>query len=475
VTGVTDGRAPNVDDVSLEGCLAQGRPAPAAVAVRVVVDLARVLAADPSRTAHALSPRDVHIRADGSIDAAPSRRTHPAYLAPEQVDGETPDARAHVFVLGIFLWELLAGRPLFARADASASSLAVRHDPVPDVRTVTSAAPALVAEVLATALARDRHERFQTVEAFARALSNAATAAALASAAPSDVAAWATGRAADTSALLASVPDLDVPRARPSSAARAPTAPPPQSIPRAAVAAPPALASADLDDLDMQIERNLTGASLATATSSRAPASARPRSVASTGLDVAHVRPSASRSQRPADDAEPTTLGRLVASIVAAALAGGSAFGLFQALHRPGGRSVTAALPHAFDGSSATESGVVSLVTLAAAVALGFIGLRARPRSWGLALSGAVMLLLALAMVTVTLASTGETPTAPDGALLVPYLAPAALLFFGLGLTGRSGNRLARRGFARRAGACAVALVAGILLFVAFESSPLAR
>ena len=79
-----------------------------------------------------------------------------------------------------------------------------------------------------------------------------------------------------------------------------------------------------------------------------------------------------------------------------------------------------------------------------------------------------------LAMVTVTLASTGENPTPPDGALLVPYAAPLGLLLLALGMGGRAGRILAWARGVRRIRGVPLAVASGALAFVAFEISRLA-
>jgi len=54
-----------------------------------------------------------------------------AYMAPEQASGGGVDARADVFSLGVLLWELCAGRRLFARDSDAATLAAVLEGPPP--------------------------------------------------------------------------------------------------------------------------------------------------------------------------------------------------------------------------------------------------------------------------------------------------------------------------------------------------------
>jgi hypothetical protein len=235
----------------------------------------------------------------------------------------------------------------------------------------------------------------------------------------------------------------------------------------------------DDDDFDMQIERNVAGTSLPVAESSRGRAGSglhesRGR-VAGTGLELG-VASRMTRERAGSDERDlPGLGGKIAGYAVALVVMGGVGFALFHFVHRAGGRDVTGFAPHAFDGSSAPESGAVALVAIVVAVAIGFIGLRLKPHAWALVASGGAMLLLALAMVTVTLASTGENPTPPDGVLLVPYLLPAAVLLLGLGIGGRAARSFADGRTSRRLASVPLAAIAGIVLFFAFEFSRFAR
>jgi hypothetical protein len=234
----------------------------------------------------------------------------------------------------------------------------------------------------------------------------------------------------------------------------------------------------DDDDFDMQIERNVATTSMQHATSAgQASASPRRSGGLGAGLELAQpsrvVREGGAARQR-ALEAEGVGA-KLLGALGAAAVAGATLFGLLRQVHAAGGRDVTRLVPHAFDGTSAAESGGVALVSLVAAVALGFVGLRLKPPAWTLLGGAGTILLFALAMVTVTLASTGENGAPPDGVLLVPYLFPAATSLVALGLATRSSRRLVRERGARRAAAIPLAAAAGLLAFVAFETSRLAR
>src|SRR5207344_3278205 len=49
----------------------------------------------------------------------------PAYMSPEQANGQPLDGRSDLFAVGVMLWEMLAGRRLFTAEDTRATLAAV--------------------------------------------------------------------------------------------------------------------------------------------------------------------------------------------------------------------------------------------------------------------------------------------------------------------------------------------------------------
>ncbi len=168
---------------------------PLPIAVAVLADLARGLHAAhelvdevgrPLGLVHQdVSPQNAVVGYDGrtrlvdfgiarlaSVDASRTDtvRGKPAYLAPEQLEGRRLDRRTDVFALGVMAFELLAGRRLFARASIAETHTAVLFEPIPDLRDVRPDLPGDLAAVVACALSRSPAGRFNTADAFRRAL-----------------------------------------------------------------------------------------------------------------------------------------------------------------------------------------------------------------------------------------------------------------------------------------------------------------
>ena len=87
------------------------------------------------------------------------------YMAPEQaLDTRRADARADVYSLGVTLWYLLAGRPLFAGDTAMNKMMAHMQSPPPTLPRSSSAAGAALDRVFQRMVAKKPEDRFQSME-----------------------------------------------------------------------------------------------------------------------------------------------------------------------------------------------------------------------------------------------------------------------------------------------------------------------
>jgi len=172
----------------LELVAAEPRP-PLEVALRILVDVLTGLSAihnlrdakrEPLKLVHGeLTPECLVVGLDGtsrvvSISRPRSATARPgqsgsAYLAPEiLLADESADARADVYGIGVVLWELLSGRPLFPNTQPAAivTHLLSGRVPLPTIPEGNAwAAP--LAGVTARALSADPSKRFASAAAMA--------------------------------------------------------------------------------------------------------------------------------------------------------------------------------------------------------------------------------------------------------------------------------------------------------------------
>jgi hypothetical protein len=87
----------------------------------------------------------------------------PAYMAPEQCQGTTIDARSDVYGLGATLFALLTGHPPY-RGNVTEVMVAHCRSPIPDPRAEIPGIPESVSAVVFRAMAKAPAARYQTVD-----------------------------------------------------------------------------------------------------------------------------------------------------------------------------------------------------------------------------------------------------------------------------------------------------------------------
>ena len=199
-------------------------PAPPAVAARIVHDTLSGLQAAHDATDESgaplevihrdVSPQNILVGVDGvsrlidfGVAKAVGRlrattdgevKGKLAYMAPEQVRGETTTTSADLYATGVVLWELLAGRRLHDRESEAAVLVSVLTGDAPSIAGLPGVSTAL-AEVVERALRRDPLRRFAAASVMRHALDEACPPAS-----HTDVAAWLMATAGDSIAQRAS-------------------------------------------------------------------------------------------------------------------------------------------------------------------------------------------------------------------------------------------------------------------------------
>src|SRR5215470_16499774 len=92
------------------------------------------------------------------------------YMPPEQVRGESADARSDIYSFGVSLYELLTGKLPFQGDSQYSLMTAHLHQEPPAPITLRDDLPASLNEIIMMAMAKDPAERFQSADAFRAAL-----------------------------------------------------------------------------------------------------------------------------------------------------------------------------------------------------------------------------------------------------------------------------------------------------------------
>jgi serine/threonine protein kinase/WD40 repeat protein/ribosomal protein L7/L12 len=90
----------------------------------------------------------------------------PRYMSPEQCRSEPVDARSDIYSIGATYYAMLTGRTPYGAAENTAQVMFAHcYQPPPDPREYSSSIPEKVTAVIKKAMAKDRNDRFPTVEA----------------------------------------------------------------------------------------------------------------------------------------------------------------------------------------------------------------------------------------------------------------------------------------------------------------------
>src|SRR5205814_10697101 len=84
------------------------------------------------------------------------------YMAPEQINGHTADARTDVFALGAVLYEMATGERAFAGDSTPATTASVLHHEPPPISSKRPGAPPALDRIVRECLAKDPEKRWHS-------------------------------------------------------------------------------------------------------------------------------------------------------------------------------------------------------------------------------------------------------------------------------------------------------------------------
>ncbi len=98
----------------------------------------------------------------------------PAYMSPEQAQGNEIDSRSDIYGLGVIVYQMLSGQQPY-HADTP-MGVVVKHitEPVPEILSMIPSLPMEVDEIIRSSMAKDKTKRYSTAVELAKALNLAA-------------------------------------------------------------------------------------------------------------------------------------------------------------------------------------------------------------------------------------------------------------------------------------------------------------
>lgn len=94
----------------------------------------------------------------------------PAYMSPEQAQGEQVDGRSDVYAMGVIMYEMLSGTQPYQATTPMAVVVKQITEPIPQIRNTNPNLPAGIQKIIEKAMSKSTATRFKTVGEMAQAL-----------------------------------------------------------------------------------------------------------------------------------------------------------------------------------------------------------------------------------------------------------------------------------------------------------------
>jgi serine/threonine protein kinase len=170
-----------VEGDSLQQIIARRLPLPLATKLTIMVQICRGLGyAHQNGVVHRdIKPANILVKPDGTVKVVDFGIVHLAdtgmtssgmilgtvsYMAPEQLRGETVDARSDIFAVGAVMYEMLSYRKTFEGANVTAIMMKIASAEPPPLAQFVPGIPPALDDAVRRCLRKDREERFQSLE-----------------------------------------------------------------------------------------------------------------------------------------------------------------------------------------------------------------------------------------------------------------------------------------------------------------------